>query len=223
LSDRPLRILIANEKIERLAILTRLVQKLGHDVVARALSASDVAGCATRERVDVALVGLGDSSEHALELVSEIVTDAHCPVIAVLSEENTLWVSEAARRGVFAYVIAGNLPALRSTIEIVIARFKERRKLEKAVQTLNLDARHEVEISRARLQRMAHLHDEVVQGLVTAKLAHEMGRGQDSYSAVRETLDRARAIVSRSMAELKRQGVEPDQAIAVVTPSRSNG
>ncbi len=218
MSDRPLRILIANEKIERLATLASLVQRLGHDVVARSLSATDVAASATRERVDIALVAVGESSAHALELVSQIVADAYCPVVAVLSEENPLWVTEAARRGVFAYVIAGNLSALRSTIDIAVQRFKEYRKLEQ----VNRDARQEKDLAQARLARIAEVHDEVVHGLVIAKLAHEMGRSEDSYTAVRETLDRARAIVTRSLAELKRQGVSPQQAVSLVASSPSD-
>jgi hypothetical protein len=37
----------------------------------------------------VALVGLGSSSEHALELISEIVREASCPVIAILHAGST--------------------------------------------------------------------------------------------------------------------------------------
>ncbi len=222
-SDRRLRILIANEKIERLALLATLVQGLGHEVVARYTSASDVAAAAARERADVAMVGLGESSEHALDLVSQLVADAYCPVIAVLSEENPLWINEAARRGVFAYVIAGDLSALRSTIDITLARFSESQKMQRAIQRLNGDARRETDLAQARLKRMAELHDEVVQGLVTAKIAYETGRGDQSYTAIRETLERARAIVTRSLAELKRQGLTPDHAIGIATSPRSDG
>ena len=38
-----------------------------------------------RERPDVALVGLGLSSQHALDLIGEIVRESACPVIALLS------------------------------------------------------------------------------------------------------------------------------------------
>ena len=41
-----------------------------------------------RERPDVALVGLGLSSQHALDLIGEIVHEAACPVIALLSAED---------------------------------------------------------------------------------------------------------------------------------------
>jgi hypothetical protein len=37
-----------------------------------------------REQPDVALVVLGDSSEHALRLIEQIVQEAACPVIALV-------------------------------------------------------------------------------------------------------------------------------------------
>ena len=45
---------------------------------------------------------LGLSSEHALELITEIVREASCPVIALLSAKDPGYVREAAKRGVFA-------------------------------------------------------------------------------------------------------------------------
>jgi len=68
-----LRILIANERRDRLELLARVVIGLGHDVIAREIDARGGAAVTAREHPDVALVGLGSSSEHALELFCEIV------------------------------------------------------------------------------------------------------------------------------------------------------
>ncbi len=57
------------------------------------------------QRPDVALIGLGLHSDHALELISEIVREASCPVIALLSAEDPAYIREAAKRGVFAYIV----------------------------------------------------------------------------------------------------------------------
>ena len=53
----------------------------------------------------MALVGLGLSSEHALDLITEIVREASCPVIALLTAKDPAYVHEAAKRGVFAYIV----------------------------------------------------------------------------------------------------------------------
>jgi response regulator NasT len=66
-----LRVLIANEKRERLELLAQVVAGLGHEVIAREVEVSEVAAATVRERPDVALVGLGLSSEHALKLISD--------------------------------------------------------------------------------------------------------------------------------------------------------
>ena len=85
-----------------------------------------------REQPDVALVGLGSSSEHALELISEIVREASCPVIAILHADDPDYVHEAAKRGVFAYIIDGTPEELQSAIDITLQRFTEYQSLQGA-------------------------------------------------------------------------------------------
>ena len=65
--------LIANERRDHLELLAQLVIGLGHDVIAREIYVKEVGPATTRESPDVSLVGLGTSSEHALDLISEIV------------------------------------------------------------------------------------------------------------------------------------------------------
>src|SRR5665811_1112128 len=89
-----LRILIANERRDRLELLAQVVTRLGHEVIAREVDVKEVAAVTAQVQPDVALVGLGLSSEHALELISEIVRDASCPVIALLSAKNPDYVHE---------------------------------------------------------------------------------------------------------------------------------
>jgi AmiR/NasT family two-component response regulator len=84
------------------------------------------------EHPDVALVGLGSSSEHALELISEIVREAACPVIAILHADDPAYVHEAAKRGVFAYIVDGAPDELQSAIDITLQRFGEYQSLQGA-------------------------------------------------------------------------------------------
>src|SRR5882762_7010797 len=91
-----LRVLIANQRPDRLDLLSKVVIGLGHDVIAREIHVAEVAQVTARERPDVALVGLGESSEHALELISEIVKGSFCPVIALLESYDEEWIDKAA-------------------------------------------------------------------------------------------------------------------------------
>jgi response regulator NasT len=127
-----LRVLIANERQERLEATTRIVAGMGHEVVARELDVGDVAAATAELRPDVALVGLGESSEHALELISRIVQEAACPVIALLDAKDPEFVNEAAKRGIFAYVADGDSDQLQSSLDIVLRRFGEYHNLEGA-------------------------------------------------------------------------------------------
>ena len=79
-----LRVLIANERKDRLALVAAIVAALGHEVIAREIDVEDVGAVTARERPDVALVGLGESSGHALGLIERIVQEAACPVIALI-------------------------------------------------------------------------------------------------------------------------------------------
>jgi AmiR/NasT family two-component response regulator len=208
-----LRVLIANEHVERLGLLAGVVEGLGHDVVARSDSVREVAATTARERPDVAIVGLGASSEHALELVSEIVREAYCPVIALLPAYDADWVNEAAKRGVFAYIIEAHPAELQSAMDITLRRFAEVRSLQGAIERRNEEATRELAAATARQRQALELHDGVVQGLVTAQLAHDLGRDEESRQALLATLERARSIVGGSLAELEAQGYSTRQLI----------
>lgn len=127
-----LRVLIANEKIDHLNLLTEVMNSLGHEVIAKEVTVADVAAATARELPDVAFVGLGVSSEHALDLIGEIVHEAACPVIALMSTKDTTYVREAAKRGIFASVFHEDPDELRNAIEIALRRFADYSNLQKA-------------------------------------------------------------------------------------------
>ena len=127
-----LRVLIANERRDRLELLAQVVAGLGHDVIAREIDVKEVGPVTARERPDVALVGLGLSSQHALELIERIVHESSCPVIALLSVEDPAYVREAAKRGVFAYIVDTTPEELQSAIDITLQRFTEYHNLQAA-------------------------------------------------------------------------------------------
>jgi AmiR/NasT family two-component response regulator len=127
-----LRVLIANERKDRLALVAPIVAALGHDVIAREIEVEDVGAVTARERPDVALVGLGANSDHALGLIERIVREAACPVIALLHAPDPAFVTEASKRGVFAYITDADADDWQSSIDIVLRRFAEYHDLEGA-------------------------------------------------------------------------------------------
>jgi AmiR/NasT family two-component response regulator len=127
-----LRVLIANERKDRLALVAPIVAALGHEVIAREIDVEDVGPVTARERPDVALVGLGESSDHALGLIEKIVHEAACPVIALIHTPDPDFVREASKRGIFAYITDSDAKDWQSSIDIVLRRFAEYHDLEGA-------------------------------------------------------------------------------------------
>jgi len=127
-----LRVLIANERKDRLALVAPIVVGLGHEVIAREIDVEDVGAVTARERPDVALVGLGESSRHALDLIDKIVREAACPVIVLLHARDPQFIKEASKRGVFAHISDADVEDWQSSIDIVLHRFAEYHDLEGA-------------------------------------------------------------------------------------------
>jgi response regulator NasT len=127
-----LRVLIANERKDRLALVAPIVASLGHEVIAREIEVEDVGPVTAKERPDVALVGLGESSDHALSMIEKIVHEAACPVIVLLHSPDPAFVKEASKRGVFAYITDADAKDWQSSIDIVLRRFAEYHDLEGA-------------------------------------------------------------------------------------------
>jgi AmiR/NasT family two-component response regulator len=208
-----LRVLIANERQDRLAILADVVAGMGHEVVARETSVQDAGRATARERPDVAIVGLGASREHALGLISGIVREAFCPVIAVTHTHDPDWVDEVAMRGVYAYVLEGKPEELQSAIAITLRRFADYQTLHGAFERGNAQTLQELESTRIRQRDALALHDGVVQGLAVAQLALQLDFTEQSREALEATLSQAKALVARAVEELTASGISYEQLI----------
>jgi AmiR/NasT family two-component response regulator len=174
-----LRILIANERAERLEIVARVVVEMGHTVIARELDIDEVGQVTREERPDVAFVGLGDSSEHALDHISRIVREATCPVIALLNDDDAAFVHEAAERGIFAYITDGDAEEFQSSIDIALKRFADFHNLEGA-----FGRRAVIERAKGILMERHSLTDQQSFELLRAHSQHSGRKLYDLASAI---------------------------------------
>lgn len=199
-----LRVLIANERHDRLDLLAKVVAGLGHEVIASEVEVATIAQVTAREQPDVALVGLGQSSEHALHMIERIVLESSCPVIALLAAEEPGYVREAAKRGIFAYIVDSKPEELQSAIEITLQRFGEyhslqgafgrRAVIEQAKGILmarhSLDADKAFEMLRTHSQHTGRKLSDVAMALVDSHLllvpqiAHALNGAQRELAAV---------------------------------------
>ena len=128
-----LRILIAEGRGKRFQQVTDAVASLGHEVVAHEMELAEVGEATARLKPEVAIVIVGESTEGALRMIGRIVQEAACPVIAVLAVQDRAFINEAAKRGIFAYIVDGEDPEeFQGSIDIVLRRFAEFTNLEGA-------------------------------------------------------------------------------------------
>jgi AmiR/NasT family two-component response regulator len=120
-----LRVLIADEREDHLALVAPIVAGLGHEVVAREVGVEDVGAVTRRERPDIAVVGPGESPGRALELVDRIVRQATCPVIVLLQDPAPALVRRASELGVFAHIGDADIENCPISLGIVLRRFAE--------------------------------------------------------------------------------------------------
>jgi AmiR/NasT family two-component response regulator len=129
-----LHVLIANARGDRLETVAAIVEGLGHEIVGRGLEIADVGPLSRSTGAEVALVGLGLDSQHALDQIAAIVHEAACPVIALLDAADPNYVTEAAKRGVFAYVIlqGDDADEIQGALDVTLRRFAEFQNLQGA-------------------------------------------------------------------------------------------
>ena len=130
-----LRVLIADEEQRRVTEIADVISGLGHSVVAQLLDASEIAEATRRAHPDVAIVGVDGRQSHALDLISAIVKQAACPVIADIEGDDDSFLKNAARRGIFAYVKHGEQPGMEHALDIVLNRYAEFNRLHGALRT----------------------------------------------------------------------------------------
>jgi AmiR/NasT family two-component response regulator len=127
-----LRVLVADERQKYLEAIAEAVSDLGHEVIAHEVSIAKVGEATLEHRPDLAIVALHEDTYHALELVSEIVDEAVCPVIALADDASRDFVAQAANRGVFAYIDSTEETELQAAIDVAIQRYRDHRKLLEA-------------------------------------------------------------------------------------------
>lgn len=193
-----LRILIAHSDIDRLNAVTDMVTALAHEVVARNTDLASVGTLTAVERPDVAIIIVGENSEHALGLIERVVTEAVCPVIALLDVGDPTFVRKAAKRGVFAYINGAETADLQGSIEVVLCRFAEYQNLEGAFAR-----RAMIEQAKGVLMERNGVEDQEAFELLRANARH-LGK---KVSAVAEAI-----LVSRTLLPETGEQIPPPEA-----------
>ena len=161
---RHLKVLVADERRKYLEPVSAAVDDLGHDVIAHEVSIATV-----EHRPDIAIVALHEDTEHALELISEIVDEAVCPVVVLADDASRDFVGAAASRGVFAYIDSTNETEIQGAIDVALQRYHQFSELLRAFER------------RARIER--------AKGILMER--HALG-DREAFERIRQTARDAR-------------------------------
>jgi response regulator NasT len=145
-----LRVLAANEDRASLADLTAVLEELGHEVTALAVTLPEAARAVAEQDPELALVKIRDDEEHALALIDEIAAYASGPVIALLEVEDPELVAAAAEKGIFAYVRPIEPETVQGAIEVALRRHADAEHLEEKVDQLETALDRRATIERAK-------------------------------------------------------------------------
>ena len=132
MSEVSLRVLVADESKAALEPVGEALEQLGHEVIALAVELAETARAIHEHGPDLAIVALHEDREHALELISEIVDEATCPVCLLAADPSRDFLSAAARRGVFAHLDSTDQTELAGGIDIAVERYRQFRDLLQA-------------------------------------------------------------------------------------------
>ena len=149
-SERNLRVLIADEDEAALRDLHVVLAALGHEVTPYAVSVRDAVELIAKDDPQVAIVVVHKDDEHALALIAEAVEYASGPVIAQLPDADVEFLSRAAERGISAYVESMDPESIQGAIEVAVRRYREAERLHEKVDQLEGALERRAVIERAK-------------------------------------------------------------------------
>jgi len=126
---RRLRVLIADERDRFIEPIAEKVEAMGHECLAHQTDVATVGRATVELRPDVAIVALHEDTRHALDLITEIVEEATCPVVMLADRPSREFLLEAAERGVFAHLDSTDETELEGGIDIALQRYQQWRAL----------------------------------------------------------------------------------------------
>ena len=170
MSEASLRVLVADESKAALEPVGEALAGLGHEVIALAVELAETARAIHDHRPDLAIVALHENREHALELISEIVDEATCPVCLLAADPSRDFLSAAARRGVFAHLDSTDQTELAGGIDIAVERYRQFRDLLQA-----FDRRARIERAKGLLMEQKGLSEDAAYKLLR-KLAMDQNK-----------------------------------------------
>ncbi len=145
-----LRVALADEERSTLRTLGALLETLGHEVTALAVTVEEASDRIAATDPELAIVVLHRDDEHALDLIEELSEALAGPVIVLLERPDATFLAAAAERGIAAFASSEELAEIQGAIEVAIRRHGETQALSEQVDTLRGALERRAVVERAK-------------------------------------------------------------------------
>ncbi len=181
-----LRVALADEERSTLRTLGALLETLGHEVTALAVTVEEASDRIAATDPELAIVVLHRDDEHALDLIEELSEALAGPVIVLLERPDATFLAAAAERGIAAFASSEELAEIQGAIEVAIRRHGETQALSEQVDTLRgaLERRAVVERAKGILMERHGLDERAAFELLRTRARSQGRRVVDLAAAV---------------------------------------
>ena len=160
---RQLGIMLIDELPERSLAMEKLLNNLGHKIVARASAGDDLTAMVDRYLPDIIIIDMESPDRDTLEHMQSISTDRPRPIVMFTNDDDSQTIHKAVKAGVTAYIVDGLQPQrVMPILETAMARFNEyqtiRNELEKTRNTL--EERKLVERAKGIVMKQSNYDEE---------------------------------------------------------------
>jgi response regulator NasT len=155
--------MLVGGSLVRFPLLDRVLAGAGHEVIARLVSASDLAARAGALSPDIIIIDIDSPDPGLIENVRAVQRERPCPIVLFTNDDKGDTIRAAIHAGVHAYVVDGfSTGRVLPILEVAMARFEEHRSMREEIDRAKatLDERKLIERAKGILMRQAKLDEE---------------------------------------------------------------
>ncbi|MCC7349899.1 MAG: response regulator [Phycisphaerales bacterium] len=159
----PLRILIVEDDTLVGMGLRSQLERLGHEVVGQASTASEASGMFQSQNPDLVLLDIRLDGVDGIDLAKSLMAVRRVPMIIISAYGEAELIDRASAAGVFGYLIKPvTLEGVKAQIDVAVRRFADQQKLIEENQSLTqtLEMRKLVEKAKGIFMKRLGLSEE---------------------------------------------------------------
>ncbi len=146
-----LRVMLVDDRDERVELLRVPLMAAGHEIIARVHPEDDLQARVQEWKPDVIIVDMDSPSRDTLEQMRCINRDQPRPIVMFAESEDRNLIHDAVQAGVSAYIVDGlGHKRVIPILEVAIARFNEFQNLRRELEETRLSLAERRTLDRAK-------------------------------------------------------------------------